>query len=85
MPAVFEAGYEDNVPGALSAAEARCKAVCAALAAAGITAAIEYDPPWMDAGNLSGYFQDCAWGNVFVTVAAADAERAQAVVEEQKN
>lgn len=79
MPAAFEVGYDDRVSGEKWEAETRCEAVRAALAADGIAARIEDDPPWMDAGNLSGYYQDCSGGTLYVTVADGDLERARAL------
>ncbi|HEY1187126.1 MAG TPA: hypothetical protein VGE74_05680 [Gemmata sp.] len=51
----------------------------AALAAAGVAAEIADDPPWAGAGELSGYFQGCSGGRLFVVVAAGDLDRAKAL------
>lgn len=79
MPAAFEVWYDDRVSGEKWEAEKRCEAVRAALAAVGIAARIEDDPPWMDAGNLSGYYQDCSGGTLYVTVGDDDLKRARAL------
>lgn len=78
MPAAFSTDYDDSVPGEKWEAEKRCEAVRAALAAAGIAATVEDFPPWLDAGNLSGYYQGSD-GGMCVTVASGDLERARAI------